>query len=152
MTFYTYDYLQAQQHVTQWVVALGLVLLLLGTLVGAWRYFRQRYRTRSRDLSIIMVLLMAILLGIQWEHYLTSRTTAAQSSQLLPFIQAVAVDHHLKPDQVLVNSTTLADGMIIRFQKRDYQVHLNADNNSYTLTRAHVINHQVLVKDVEVKK
>ena len=27
MTFYTYDYLQAQQHVTQWVVALGLVLL-----------------------------------------------------------------------------------------------------------------------------
>ena len=46
MTFYTYDYLQAQQHVTQWVVALGLVLLLLGTLVGAWRYFRQRYRTQ----------------------------------------------------------------------------------------------------------
>ena len=42
--------------------------------------------------------------------------------------------------------------MIIRFQKRDYQVHLNVDNNSYTLTRAHVINHQVLVKDAEVKK
>ena len=87
MTFYTYDYLQAQQHVTQWVVALGLVLLLLGTLVGAWRYFRQRYRTRSRDLSIIMVLLMAILLGIQWgalPHQSYDRRSEQSTAALYP--------------------------------------------------------------------
>ena len=44
-----------------------------------------------------------------------------------------------------MNSTSLQDGMIVRFHEEDYTVHLNDDNNSYTLERTHIINHAVYV-------
>ena len=47
--------------------------------------------------------------------------------------------------QVLVNSTSLKDGVIVRFNEEDYLVHLNADNNSYALERTHIIDHNVYV-------
>ena len=50
---------------------------------------------------------------------------------------------------VLVNSTTLTDGMIVRIDSKnvDYQLNLNEDRNTYTLTQAHVIDHRVDVKN-----
>ncbi|QFG52006.1 DUF3290 domain-containing protein [Lactobacillus acetotolerans] len=35
----------------------------------------------------------------------------------------------------------------IKPNKEDYQLNLNTDNNSYTLKRAHVIDHRVIVKN-----
>ena len=50
-------------------------------------------------------------------------------------------------NDVLVNSTTLQNGMIVRIDSKniDYQLNLNADN-TYTLNRAHVIDHKVDVR------
>ena len=47
--------------------------------------------------------------------------------------------------EVLVNSTSLQDGIIVRFNEEDYLVHLGDDNNSYTLERTHIIDHNVYV-------
>ena len=44
-----------------------------------------------------------------------------------------------------VNSTSLKDGIIVRFKDENYRVHLNEDNNSYTLERTHIIDHNVYV-------
>ena len=44
-----------------------------------------------------------------------------------------------------MNSTSLQDGMIVRFEEEDYLVHLNDDNNSYALERTQIINHAVYV-------
>lgn len=44
-----------------------------------------------------------------------------------------------------MSSMSLKDGIIVRFNEEDYLVHLNDDNNSYTLERAHIINHDVYV-------
>ena len=38
-------------------------------------------------------------------------------------IKSVATDKDLKPEDVLVNSTTLKDGIIVRYNKEDYTVH-----------------------------
>ena len=46
---------------------------------------------------------------------------------------------------MLVNSTSLKDGIIVRLNEEDYLVHLNDDNNSYTLERTHIIDHNVYV-------
>lgn len=54
----------------------------------------------------------------------------------------------MKESDVMVSSTTLQDGMIVRIDSKneDYQLNLNEDNNSYTLRRAHVIDHHVYVQ------
>lgn len=63
----------------------------------------------------------------------------------MSFIKGVAKDQRVPEDEVLVNSTSLKDGIIVRFNERDYLVHLNDDNNSYTLERTHIIDHNVYV-------
>ncbi len=84
-------------------------------------------------------------MGIQVERLTFVQQNQWQSSQIVPFVKAVAKDHNLKVDQVMVSQTTLNDGMLVRFNKRDYQLQLNYDHNSYTLQRAHIINHNVYV-------
>lgn len=65
---------------------------------------------------------------------------------MVSFIHAVAEDHHLKNNQVLVNSTTLTDGIVVRFNKKDYRVNMSANGNNYTLERAHVVDHHVNIQ------
>ena len=63
----------------------------------------------------------------------------------MKFIESVATDNDILPEDILVNSTVLKDGIIVRYNKEDYTVHLNNDNNSYTLERTHVIDHHVYI-------
>ena len=106
---------------------------------------KDRMKTRLRDISIGIVVLTFILLGIQVEHYTQNNRDFSQSHVLLKFIESVATDYNVSPYNVLVNSTTLKNGIIVRYNGEDYTVHLNADNNSYTLERTHIINHNVYV-------
>ena len=62
---------------------------------------------------------------------------------MIPFIKAVARDHNVSPQKVVVNSTTLTDGILVRIKDRDYRVNLSQTGDNYTLTRAHVVNNQV---------
>nr|WP_231124850.1 DUF3290 family protein [Limosilactobacillus reuteri] len=62
---------------------------------------------------------------------------------MIPFIKAVARDHNVSPQKVVVNSTTLTDGILVRIEDRDYRVNLSQTGDNYTLTRAYVVNHQV---------
>lgn len=123
-------------------IILGALLLILYYLL---RYLHHRLITRYRDLSIVFLLFTLILLGTQIEQLTYVHKNQWQSSQILPFIEAVAQDHNLSKNQVMVNQTTLNNGMLIRFKGYDYQLQLNNDHNSYTLQRAHIINHKVYV-------
>lgn len=145
MDFYTYSYLQTHQQtitVVSYGIILGALLLILYYLL---RYLHHRLITRYRDLSIVFLLFTLILLGTQIEQLTYVHKNQWQSSQILSFIEAVAQDHNLSKNQVMVNQTTLNNGMLIRFKGYDYQLQLNNDHNSYTLQRAHIINHKVYV-------
>lgn len=145
MDFYTYSYLQTHQQtitVVSYGIILGALLLILYYLL---RCLHHRLITRYRDLSIVFLLFTLILLGTQIEQLTYVHKNQWQSSQILPFIEAVAQDHNLSKNQVMVNQTTLNNGMLIRFKGYDYQLQLNNDHNSYTLQRAHIINHKVYV-------
>ena len=69
----------------------------------------------------------------------------SQAQLLVGFMEGVAIDHGVQAREVMVNKTSLQDGMIVRFNEEDYTVHLNNDNNSFTLERTHVIDHGVYV-------
>lgn len=145
MDFYTYHYLQVHQQAFT-LVGYGITIAAtLLVLYYSWRYFRHRFVTRYRDLSVILLLIVLILVGVQVEQVLAKHQNQWQANQIIPFVLAVAKDHNLKPSQVMVNQTTLKDGLLVRFAGRDYQLQLSADHNSYVLQRAHVIDHQVRV-------
>ena len=145
MDFYTLDYIISQQS-TDWTMrVISILALLLVCLVFSVLYMRDRMRTRWRDLDVGALILSLVLVGIQTEQYLDLSDQAAQSKQLVLFVKGVAQDQKISTDDVLVNSTTLKDGIIVRFKDENYRVHLNEDNNSYTLERTHIIDHNVYV-------
>lgn len=147
MTFYTDHYLATHQQfdtMINYTIILTLLVLLLGTLLY---YFHHQLQTKYRDLGIIILLLLLIFCGLQVTNMEKSQAQYFQSTQMRPFIRAVARDHHLNPSQVLVNSTTLNDGIIVRFKKQDYRVNFSPNEDNYTLTRTHVVDHRVNIQD-----
>ena len=145
MDVYTLDYIISQQS-TDWTMrVISILALLLVCLVFSVLYMRDRMRTRWRDLGVGTLILSLVLVGIQTEQYLDLSDQAAQSKQLVLFVKGVAQDQKISTDEVLVNSTSLKDGIIVRFKDENYRVHLNEDNNSYTLERTHIIDHNVYV-------
>lgn len=145
MNFYTLDYITKTQSTGLIVRSAVIIVLLAIVILTSFKFMKDRMKTRLRDISIGIVVLTFILLGIQVEHYTQNNRDFSQSHVLLKFIESVATDYHVSPYNVLVNSTTLKDGIIVRYNDEDYTVHLNSDNNSYTLERTHIINHNVYV-------
>lgn len=102
MDFYTYHYLQVHQQAFT-LVGYGITIAAsLLVLYYSWRYFRHRFVTRYRDLSVILLLIVLILVGVQVEQVLAKHQNQWQANQIIPFVLAVAKDHNLKPSQVMV--------------------------------------------------
>ena len=139
MNFYTLEYLVKTQS-ADLILRSAIIIILT-----SFKFMKDRMKTRLRDISIGIVVLTFILLGIQVEHYTQNNRDFSQSHVLLKFIESVATDNNISPYNIMVNSTTLKDGIIVRYNDEDYTVHLNNDNNSYTLERTHVINHNVYI-------
>lgn len=149
MSFYNLEYITQHQSFNLVVRSVILILLLGIVILTSIHYMRNRIKTRLRDISIGIVVLMFILLGIQVEDYMQNNQDFSQSQVLVKFIESIATDNDISSDDVLVNSTTLKDGIIVRYNEEDYTVHLNDDNNSYTLERTHVIDHHVYINGGE---
>lgn len=99
MDFYTYHYLQVHQQAFT-LVGYGITIAAsLLVLYYSWRYFRHRFVTRYRDLSVILLLIVLILVGVQVEQVLAKHQNQWQANQIIPFVLAVAKDHNLKPSQ-----------------------------------------------------
>lgn len=148
MTFYTLKYIENNQNNTQVILNILMIVAAIAMVIFALLYLRDRFATRYRDLGIIALLFLLLFAGTQYEKYLQINMQKSQAVQIVPFIKSVAKDANVKESDILVNSTTLVDGMIVRINSKnmDYQLNLNDDNNTYTLTEAHVIDHKVEVK------
>ncbi|MDO4902762.1 MAG: DUF3290 family protein [Limosilactobacillus sp.] len=145
MTFYAESYFSHQQQLFSMINYGVIIVLSLLILFNATRYLRHHMRTRNKDLGIIFFLLLLIFVGLQITNIENEFNRSNQTSEMRPFIEAVARDHGLKSNQVFVNSQTLTDGILVRFDKKDYRVNLSPTGDNYTLTRAHVVDHSVKI-------
>lgn len=145
MNFYTLDYIIEHQSTHMIIRSTFIILLLAVVIITGFRFIRDRMKTRLRDISIGIVVFTFILFGIHVETYTKNHKDFSQSHVLVKFIESIATDTHVSPKEILVNSTTLKDGIIVRYNEEDYTVHLNNDNNSYTLQRTYVIDHNVYI-------
>lgn len=148
MTFYTINYIQNNQNSDRTILYVLMLIAAGAMIVFTLLYLTDRFATRYRDLGIIALLFLLLFAGNQYEKYTQINSQKSQATQIIPFIKSVARDNNVTENDVLVNSTTLQNGMIVRIDSKniDYQLNLNADNNTYTLNRAHVIDHKVDVR------
>lgn len=149
MTFYTLKYIEQNQNTSKTILYVLIAIAALTMIAFTVLYLRHRFDTRYRDLGIIALLFLLLFVGTQYEKYVQTNLVKSQSEQIIPFIKSVAKDHGVSNSDVMVSSTSLQNGLIVRLHSEDidYQLELNDDNNSYTLKKAHVINHEVNIKD-----
>ena len=145
MHFYTLAYITQHQSANVTIRLVILIALFVALLFTSLRYLHNKMKTRLRDLSIGLVVLFTILLGINVQDYMQSYRDVSQAQMLSKFFTSISIDHNVPVKDIVVNSTTLKDGMIVRFNEEDYTVHLGDDNNTYTLERTHVIDHHVYI-------
>lgn len=143
MTFYSVSYLTAHQQMNQLFNYLAMAIFVLLVIITSVLYYRHRLITRYRDLGVIFFLLLLLTIGMQVTKIERNNTQQAQTAEMIPFMKSVARDHGVATEDVSVNSTTLDDGIIVRIKRADYRVNLSPNHDNYTLTRAHVVNHQV---------
>lgn len=148
MNFYTINYIQSHQDTDRTALYILMIVAASLMVIFAILYLRDRFNTRYRDLGIIALLFLLLFTGTQYEKYVQNNEQKSKAAQIIPFIKSIANDEKVKESDVMVSSTTLQDGMIVRIDSKneDYQLNLNEDNNSYTLKRAHVIDHHVYVQ------
>lgn len=145
MHFYTLAYITQHQSANVTLRLVILIALFVALLFTSLRYLHNKMKTRLRDLSIGLVVLFTILLGINVQDYMQSYRDVSQAQMLSKFFTSISIDHNVPVKDIVVNSTTLKDGMIVRFNEEDYTVHLGDDNNTYTLERTHVIDYHVYI-------
>ncbi|AZN77216.1 hypothetical protein CXB72_08880 [Lactobacillus acidophilus] len=149
MTFYTMNYIQNNQNTDRAIFYILMLIAAGAMIIFTILYLRDRFATRYRDLGIIALLFLLLFVGTQYEKYTQINMQKSQATQIIPFIKSVARDENVKTSDVLVSSTTLVNGMIVRIDSKniDYQLNLNEDRNTYTLAQAHVIDHRVDVRN-----
>lgn len=148
MNFYTINYIQKHQNTDRTALYILIIIAASAMIIFAILYLRDRFNTRYRDLGIIALLFLLLFTGTQYEKYVQNNEQKSKAAQIVPFIKSVADDENVKESDVMVSSLSLQDGMIVRIDSKneDYQLNLNENNNSYTLNRAHVIDHHVYVQ------
>ncbi|MBD5430865.1 DUF3290 domain-containing protein [Lactobacillus agrestimuris] len=149
MTFYTLKYIENNQNNSQAILNILMLVAAILMIFFVVLYLRDRFATKYRDLGIIALLFLLLFAGTQYEKYMQVNEQKPQITQIVPFMKSVARDENVNESDILVNSTSLVNGMIVRINSKDedYQLNLNPDNNTYTLNRAHVIDHRVEVKN-----
>lgn len=70
MNFYNLEYITQNQSFNLVFRSVVLIMLLVIVMLTSLHYMRNRLKTRLRDISIGIVVLMLVLLGIQVEDYM----------------------------------------------------------------------------------
>ena len=127
------------------VIFIALCALLFVTVL----YLRHQLETKYRDLSIIFLLLIIFLFGVQYSQYEQNQVYANDTSRMVTFLTSVKESQQVAAEDIRVNSRSLSNGMILNIQDKYYEVHFNNDFTAYTLLPIHLVNPNINVIDKE---
>ena len=143
MSFYRYSYFINQNDLTFYLkVSLSLIIagLILFFLI---QYLRHRSDSKYRDLLIIFILFGILLAGIQYARVQQLNTARSQQAQMIQFMKSVATAKKAPIKALAVNTTSLQQNMVVKVQKKYYQVVFDNNLTSYQLKNAQLINDQI---------
>lgn len=145
MNFYGIDYLKSQSNINDYFKYFLIFGSLFFLVIVFSLYLRHRIQTKYRDLSIIFLLLLIFASGVQFSDYQSNQAKHSQSSQMVNLVQDISKENDISSKEIFVNATQLTDGIIVKIKKNYYQVNLSADQSSYTLTKAHLMNPSIVI-------
>ena len=127
------------------VIFIALCALLFVTVL----YLRHQLETKYRDLSIIFLLLIIFLFGVQYSQYEQNQVYANDTSRMVTSLTSVKESQQVTAEDIRVNSRSLSNGMILNIQDKYYEVHFNNDFTAYNLLPIHLVNPNINVIDKE---
>ena len=151
MTFFSFAFLENSMSFEGYFKYITIFVSLGALLVVTSLYLRHRLQTKYRDLSIIFLLLIIFLLGVQYKQYEQNEVYAADISSLVTFLNSVKDSQNLQKEDIRTNSRTLMNGMILNIRDQYFEVHFNNDFSAYTLSPINLVNPNVTVIDKEDK-
>ena len=127
------------------VIFIALCALLFVTVL----HLRHQLETKYRDLSIIFLLLIIFLFGVQYSQYEQNQVYANDTSRMVTFLTSVKESQQVAAEEIRVNSRSLSNGMILNIRDKYYEVHFNNDFTAYNLLPIHLVNPNINVIDKE---
>lgn len=143
MNFYDISFLKTQAGLTDYLWYIFIFGSLILLIVVFSLYLKHRIKTKYRDLSLIFFLFLILSLGIQYSNYQVNQSRHSQSSQMVNFVEQFADNMKVEQKDILVSSTQLTDGIIVKVKDDFYTINLNADQQSYTITETHLLNNKI---------
>lgn len=151
MSFFSFAFLENSMSFEGYFKYIAIFVSLGALLVVTSLYLRHRLQTKYRDLSIIFLLLIIFLLGVQYKQYEQNEVYAADISSVVTFLNSVKDSQNLQKEDIRTNSRTLMNGMILNIRDQYFEVHFNNDFSAYTLSPINLVNLNVTVIDKEDK-
>ena len=151
MSFFSFAFLENAISFQGYLKYIAIFASLGALLVVTSLYLRNRLETKYRDLSIIFLLLIILLLGVQYHQYQQNEVYVADTSRVVTFLNSVKDSQNLQKEDIRTNSRTLANGMILNIRDQYFEVHFNNDFTAYSLSPINLVNPNVTVNDKEDK-
>ncbi len=151
MSFFSYFYLENRMYFPDYLKYIAIFVALAALLLVTTLYLRHRLETKYRDLSIIFLLLIMLLLGLQYNQYQQNQAYADNTSRMVTFLNSVKEVKHVSSEEIRVNSRSLSNGMILNIQDKYYEVHFNNDFSAYSLSPINLVNPNINLIDKEGK-
>lgn len=146
MTIYTIDYLTQRHSWLETATTVVIAVLVIIFAIFAVLYFRNNLKSKYRDLSVMMLLLVAFVIGLQYQDMNQVKSQSAQKAQVIKLLKHVAHNRDVKPAQVAVNSVNLNNNLIVKAGKTFYRVNLSADQSNYTLEKTNLLDEHTVVE------
>ena len=151
MSFFSFAFLENAISFQGYLKYIAIFASLGALLVVTSLYLRNRLETKYRDLSIIFLLLIILLLGVQYHQYQQNEVYVADTSRVVTFLNSVKDSQNLQKEDIRTNSRTLANGMILNIRDQYFEVHFNNDFTAYSLSPINLVSPNVTVIDKEDK-
>ena len=149
MSFFSYFYLENRMYFQDYLKYIAIFVALAALLLVTTLYLRHRLETKYRDLSIIFLLLIVLLLGLQYNQYQQNQAYADNTSRMVTFLNSVKEVKNVSSEEIRVNSRSLSNGMILNIQDKYYEVHFNNDFSAYSLSPINLVNPNINLIDKE---
>ena len=149
MSFFSFFYLENQMYFQDYLKYIAIFVALAALLLVTTLYLRHRLETKYRDLSIIFLLLIVLLLGLQYNQYQQNQAYADNTSRMVTFLNSVKEVKQVGSEEIRVNSRSLSNGMILNIQDKYYEVHFNNDFSAYSLSPINLVNPNLNLIDKE---
>ena len=151
MKFYSYDYVLSQISQQNGImIGFGIVLLAI-TGFFAFKAYRDKKGTKSRELVMILALTLVAMLLVTISKYQTNQASNNQFQTSLHFIEVVSKDLGVDKSEVYVNTSAATDGALIKVGSNFYRALNGSQPDKYLLEKLE-FNQTDAIELVEVNK